>query len=132
MKKNKILRFFLVAVILFTLSCSKEETVRVSGRVIDSISNNPIEGAEVELYCQEGGGFNWNGADRTGEKVVYTDENGYFAMVLVANCESATVVVTKQGYKSKGLDSYTGDIDIEKENILEVKMEPCDSYIDCF
>jgi hypothetical protein len=123
--------FIFIAILLFAFSCKKEETVKVSGRVFDSISDNSIEEAEVELYCQEGG-FNWNGADRTGEKVVYTNENGYFEMVLVANCKSATVVVKKQGYKSKVIHSYTGDIDIDKENILDVRLEPCDSSNDCF
>jgi hypothetical protein len=129
MKKS----IFVLLTIISTFSACKKETVRVSGTVIDSSSSNPIEGAEVELYCKvwERLDFVGSSGERTGEEVVYTDENGFFSLELVAHCDEASVVLKKEGYSTYSISSNS-EIDMEHDNVVEVKMEPCGSAIQCY
>lgn len=126
MKKS----IFVLLTIISTFSACKKETVRVSGTVIDSSSSNPIEGAKIWLYCKEDELLRFAGSsgEIAGEEIVYTDVNGFFSVELVSHCDEATVVVMKEGYYTSSIS----DIDLEEDNVVEVKMEPCGSAIQCY
>lgn len=126
MKKSM---FFLLTIISILSAC-KKETVRVSGTVIDSSSSSLIEGAKVRLYCKVWDNLDFTGSsgELVGEEVVYTDENGFFSVKLVSHCDEATVLVKKEDYYTYSIS----DIDLEEDNVVEVKMEPCGSAIQCY
>jgi uncharacterized lipoprotein YajG len=47
--KNRLLLLFPLALILFLQACGADDSVIIAGQVIESVNNNPINNAVVEL-----------------------------------------------------------------------------------
>jgi len=89
-----------------------QENSLVCGYIIDNISGEPINEAEVEVYWKDGEGHsNWNDT--------LTNSDGYYAMNVAAGIIRVNVHV--EGYFSE----HTDYLNIEENEILWVNISMC-------
>jgi len=109
MKKYMIL---LLAIIFSLSSCQKDYELHLTGKVLDVVTNEPIENVRVEAidgHYNSGGGFLGGGFSPTGkEQTVYTDENGEFEINLEGD-ETCYIYLAKGGYIDAQEKSYAAE-----------------------
>ncbi len=110
--KNTINIVFAIAIMISISSCKKDYEVHLTGRVLDIVTNEPIENVKVEAidgHYNSGGGFLGGGFSPTGkEQTVYTDENGEFEINLEGD-ETCYIYLTKGGYIDAQEKSYAAE-----------------------
>ena len=123
--------FYLLLLLVFCLTACTKEEPQNQQRVVDSITQEPIANAKVQLTIDESGGI-WSGSSRRLVEEVYTDDKGRYEFTESINTSDGYYelfvfadryfdITSGQGY------SQTKLVELVPEGYLKLRVQKLDT-----